>query len=109
MKKWIALLIGIACLSTLIITCPSAENHREAIKTVCNESLQESDNLLVSMLGSYLLDTIAQEMISTHNYFIFSTGSIGYDDESHLASIGILWHVFVLFDKNDLNNIIDQL
>ena len=50
MKKWIALLIGIACLSTLIITCPSAENHREAIKTVCNESLQESDNLLVSML-----------------------------------------------------------
>lgn len=71
--------------------------------------MQESDNLLVSMLGGYLLDTIAQEMISTHNYFILSTGSIDYDSESHLASIGILGHVFVLFDKNDLNKIIDQL
>ncbi len=61
------------------------------------------------MLGGYLFDSTAQEMISTHNYFIFSTGSIGYDDESHLASIGILGHVFSsFFDKNDLNNIIDQ-
>lgn len=109
MKKWIGICIGVALLLTLIITCPSDERHREAIKGVCAESLQRSDNFLLSMLGGYMLDSVAKEMVFSKNCFIFSLGKVRYGEESRVASIGILGHVFVLFNQDDLDSFLENL
>ena len=110
MKKLLTILIIVITLLTLVITCPSADQHKTAIKDVCTEALQEkSNNIFVSMLGGYVLDALAQQMISSKNFFVASAGYIEYEDESRLTSIGILGHVFVLFDKDDLNDAIADL
>ena len=62
MKKWIALGVVAVLALTLILSCPSTEDHREAMKEILKESLNQSDNLLISMLGGYVLDAVADAM-----------------------------------------------
>ena len=74
MKKWIALGVVAVLALTLILSCPSTEDHREAMKEILKESLNQSDNLLISMLGGYVLDAVADEVVSGKNFFFASAG-----------------------------------
>lgn len=109
MKKWIAGLIAVVVILTLVVSCPSAEEHRDAMKSIVKESLDNNDNILVSMLGGYVVDMVAKEMVSCRNYVLFSTGYIEYEGEKQLASIGVLGHVFVLFNQDDINKLLEEL
>lgn len=109
MKKWIAGLIVAIGILTLVVSCPPAEEHRDAIKSIVKESLDSSDNMLIAMLGGYVVDMVAEEMVSCRNYVLFSTGYIEYEGEKQLASIGVLGHVFVLFDREDIDKLLEDL
>lgn len=109
MKKWIALGVVTVLALTLILSCPSTEDHREAMKEILKESLNQSDNLLISMLGGYVLDAVADEVVSGKNFFFASAGYIEYEGEKQLASIGLLGHVFVLFDQEDIDKLLEEL
>lgn len=92
-----ALLLGVA-----FITCPSADDHREALKNAISAATQEEistgeeNQSLSSMLGTFLSDgltsILTNNMLQVQKYGIFSLGRIsGHDD---IITVGVFNYVF---------------
>ncbi len=110
MKKLIVLLIIVIIGMAMAMTCPTVDEHRDAISEVCNDAITENENVLVSMFGGYLIKLVADELVVAKDYFVVSMGYIDTkEEESQLASIGVLGHVYVLFDKDDIKELLDSI
>ena len=111
MKKLLLLiLILVAITGTCVVTCPDKASHTAALKEVLNTALTEelsssgSDAGLVmfgSMIGTGLGGLVIDNMLKVDNYFVCSVGTITYDGETRVVSIGVMNHVFTP-DENDL-------
>ena len=87
----------------MVITCPKAEDHREAIKqelvkTYESANANESESSLVYGLGKLLVkpltEMVVNQMLEVHNYILFSTSTFTWEGEERTLSFGILGHVF---------------
>lgn len=119
MKKFISIVfIGLFALALVgVVTCPDKEAHQTAIKEQLGDAVNESmnDNLKLgnsklggkiaqigSALASSLVGGVLDSSLKVNNYFVFSTGELSYLGEKKTVSVGLLGHVFVVFDADDL-------
>lgn len=110
MKKLLLLiLILVAITGICVVTCPDKASHTAALKEVLNTALteelssSESDDaglvMLGSMIGTGLGGLVIDNMLKVDNYFVCSIGTITYDGETRVVSIGVLNHVFTPDEK----------
>ena len=112
------IVIGIIVL-VAVLTNPSQDKHREAIKSKLNaylqqsmkESLKETDNeweqagqALGLMIGGAFVDRIIDNLISTENYVIFSTTKMTWDGQTKVVGIGAFGNVFLTSKVDDALN-----
>src|SRR5574344_1466316 len=108
-KKVLILLVVLVVLFGIILTCPDKEDHQNAVTAQITDMIKNDSvaaNTGIGVLGtavvSKFVDAAVDNMVSVKNYFFFSLGTVSYNKETAVISIGVLHHVFCLFDKKDL-------
>jgi preprotein translocase subunit YajC len=108
-KGVLILLVVLVAIFGLILTCPNKEDHQSAIATqvtdiIKNDSVASSTGIgaLGTTVVIKLIEAAVSNVVTVNNDFLFSIGSVKYNNERAVVSIGILHHVFCLFDKSDL-------
>ena len=96
MKKFLLFIIVVA--GILAVTCPSKDDHCDALKDkVVNHYLDSEDgNPLGAFLVGGFTSLYSQAAMHYDNYTIFSVGSMNIPDSTQIQTIGVLGHVFVL-------------
>ena len=93
-----------------VVTCPDHEAHSTALKNLCNRMLTEKLSqgateeeagwvAFGSMLGTGIGGFVIDNMLNVENYFLCSIGTMTYDGETKIVSVGMLNHVFTADDK----------
>lgn len=118
MKKFlISVLILVAVTGVCIVTCPDKASHAETLKNVVNTALNEelsdgeTDSPLVmlgTMIGSGIGGLVIDNMLKVDDYFVCSVGTMSFDGETKVVSVGILNHVFTP-DKEDLKQAVRDI
>lgn len=110
----ILILLGLACVC--IVTCPDKDAHSDALKELFNSVLTEKLNedvtdedeqayaMFRSMLGTGLAGLVIDNMLKVENYFVCSIGTITYENETNIVSVGILNHVFTASEEDVKEN-----
>ena len=105
----VLIMLGGVC----VVTCPDQEAHATALKSLCNrliteelsQGTDEGDAGWVafgSMLGTGIGGMVIDNMLNVDNYFVCSIGTITYDGETQIVSVGVLNHVFTADDEKVL-------
>lgn len=106
MKMVIGLIIFI--LAIFAITNPSADAHKEKVRTEASKAVEKAvgstDNNFFSqalrsvakmMVGS-MMDEAMNQLFEYHNYIVCSTGSVEFNGKPHTVSFGILGNVYTM-------------
>ncbi|MBO4870422.1 MAG: DUF4339 domain-containing protein [Muribaculaceae bacterium] len=114
-KLLLALLIVVILGGILAVTCPSRQDHKDAVASSSREWLDQklrSDDQqggFASILKGVFewvsgkgIDYAIDEYLDVDNYFVFSVGRIRIGDSPKTVSLGVLNHVFT-FDKDDVD------
>lgn len=113
--KKLYFIIGIVAVvvALLVVTCPSRESHREAVKDVVREAIGKEiggDKNTWSMIGAFfagsLMNTVVDNMLEVDNYGVCSVGRTHVGGKSKTLSFGILGHVFT-FSADDIEKNIE--
>ena len=118
-RKWWIMLIIIAIVGLFAVTCPDKQRHREAISSEVSTAVTTS---LMSHLGSWgqssqaavvgnmfvskLVDIAIDSNMDVQNFLVLSIAKTEIDGKSRVMSVGALNNVWVLFDSNDLKQVI---
>ena len=109
----IGLVTAFLAVILLAVTCPDKQEHKEAIKAMVGEAVDESvsaeDNAdaggLIDAAGTFILsplvDVFTDSKLKVDNYVVVSVGRITIDGETHTVSLGVLNHVFA-FGKDEV-------
>ena len=99
-------LLGLACVC--VVTCPDKNAHSEALKDLFNTVMTEDMNKSVEtdedagweMLGSMIVTGIGglmiDNMLKVENYFVCSVGTMTFEGETKIVSLGLMNHVFTI-------------
>ena len=114
-RKWWILTIIIGVLILFAVTCPGKYDHKEAINAEVSSAVTSSLTgkvgswaVLGNIVVSKLVDITLDSNINVDNYLVFSLAKAELNGENHVLSVGLLNHVWVLFDKKDLQGLVDQ-
>ena len=106
MKMVIGLIIFI--LAIFAITNPSADAHKEKVRTEASKAVEKAvgstDNNFFSqalrsvakMMAGSMMDEAMNQLFEYHNYIICSTGSVEFNGKPHTVSFGILGNVYTM-------------
>lgn len=106
MKMVIGLIIFI--LAIFAITNPSADAHKEKVRTEASKAVEKAvgstDNNFFSqalrsvakMMAGSMMDEAMNQLFEYHNYIVCSTGSVEFDGKPHTVSFGILGNVYTM-------------
>ena len=113
-RKWWIALILIGVLILFAVTTPDKYAHKEAINTEVSSAVTSS---LVGKVGSWavlgnivvskIVDLTLDSNIDVDNYLVFSLAKAELEGKNRVLSVGALNHVWVLFEKRDLEGLID--
>lgn len=113
-RKWWITLILIAVIILFAVTTPDKYAHKEAINTEVSSAVTSS---LVGKVGSWavlgnivvskIVDLTLDSNIDVDNYLVFSLSKAELEGKKRVLSVGALNHVWVLFEKRDLEGLID--
>ena len=113
-RKWWITLILIAVIILFAVTTPDKYAHKEAINTEVSSAVTSS---LVGKVGSWavlgnivvskIVDLTLDSNIEVDNYLVFSLAKAELEGKKRVLSVGALNHVWVLFEKRDLEGLID--
>ena len=99
-------ILALACVC--VVTCPDKSAHSEALKDILNTVMTEEMNksvetdedagwaMLGSMIGTGLGGLMIDNMLKVENYFVCSVGTMTFDGETKIVSLGLLNHVFTI-------------
>ncbi len=99
-------LLGLACVC--VITCPDKNAHSEALKGLLNTVMTEEMNksvetdedagweMLGSMIGTGIGGLMIDNMLKVENYFVCSVGTMTFEGETKIVSLGLMNHVFTI-------------
>ena len=105
-KMVIGLIIFI--LAIFAITNPSADAHKEKVRTEASKAVEKAvgstDNNFFSqalrsvakMMAGSMMDEAMNQLFEYHNYIICSTGSVEFNGKQHTVSFGILGNVYTM-------------
>ena len=106
MKIVIGLIIFI--LAIFAITNPSADAHKEKVRTEASKAVEKAvgstDNNFFSqalrsvakMMAGSVMDEAMNQLFEYHNYIVCSTGSVEFNGKPHTVSFGILGNVYTM-------------
>ncbi len=106
MKMVIGLIIFI--LAIFAITNPSADAHKEKVRTEASKAVEKAvgstDNNFFSqalrsvakMMAGNMMDEAMNQLFEYHNYIVCSTGSVEFNGKPHTVSFGILGNVYTM-------------
>lgn len=106
MKMVIGLIIFI--LAIFAITNPSADAHKEKVRTEASKAVEKAvgstDNNFFSqalrsvakMMAGSMMDEAMNQLFEYHNYIVCSTGSVELNGKPHTVSFGILGNVYTM-------------
>ena len=106
MKMVIGLIIFI--LALFAITNPSADAHKEKVRTEASKAVEKAvgstDNNFFSqalrsvakMMAGSVMDEAMNQLFEYHNYIVCSTGSVEFNGKPHTVSFGILGNVYTM-------------
>lgn len=106
MKMVIGLIIFI--LAIFAITNPSADAHKEKVRTEASKAVEKAvgstDNNFFSqalrsvakMMAGSMMDEAMNQFFEYHNYIVCSTGSVEFNGKPHTVSFGILGNVYTM-------------
>lgn len=106
MKIVIGLIIFI--LAIFAITNPSADAHKEKVRTEASKAVEKAvgstDNNFFSqalrsvakMMAGSMMDEAMNQLFEYHNYIVCSTGSVEFNGKQHTVSFGILGNVYTM-------------
>ena len=106
MKIVIGLIIFI--LAIFAITNPSADAHKEKVRTEASKAVEKAvgstDNNFFSqalrsvakMMAGSMMDEAMNQLFEYHNYIVYSTGSVEFNGKPHTVSFGILGNVYTM-------------
>lgn len=106
MKLVIGLIIFI--LAIFAITNPSADAHKEKVRTEASKAVEKAvgstDNNFFSqalrsvakMMAGSMMDEAMNQLFEYHNYIVCSTGSVDFNGKQHTVSFGILGNVYTM-------------
>ena len=106
MKLVIGLIIFI--LALFAITNPSADAHKEKVRTEASKAVEKAvgstDNNFFSqalrsvakMMAGSVMDEAMNQLFEYHNYIVCSTGSVDFNGKPHTVSFGILGNVYTM-------------
>lgn len=106
MKMVIGLIIFI--LAIFAITNPSADAHKEKVRTEASKAVEKAvgstDNNFFSqalrsvakMMAGSMMDEAMNQLFEYHNYIVCSTGSVVFNGKPHTVSFGILGNVYTM-------------
>lgn len=118
MKKSNKIIIFFAIIILIaVLTNPSNEEHKQAVKSVVNEVVQnsisenESDlGKLGVLFGSSLAENLIENSVTRDNYILFSITKFTWKGESKSIGYGLFGNVFLsekvknAFNNNEINN-----
>ena len=109
-KMVIGLIIFI--LAIFAITNPSADAHKEKVRTEASKAVEKAvekavgstDNNFFSqalrsvakMMAGSMMDEAMNQLFEYHNYIVCSTGSVDFNGKPHTVSFGILGNVYTM-------------
>lgn len=105
-KMVIGLIIFI--LAIFAITNPSADAHKEKVRTEASKAVEKTvgstDNNFFSqalrsvakMMAGSMMDEAMNQLFEYHNYIVCSTGSVEFNGKPHTVSFGILGNVYTM-------------
>lgn len=105
-KMVIGLIIFI--LAIFAITNPSADAHKEKVRTEASKAVEKAigstDNNFFSqalrsvakMTAGSVMDEAMNQLFEYHNYIVCSTGSVEFNGKQHTVSFGILGNVYTM-------------
>lgn len=105
-KMVIGLIIFI--LAIFAITNPSADAHKEKVRTEASKAVEKAvgstDNNFFSqalrsvakMMAGNMMDEAMNQLFEYHNYIVCSTGSVEFNGKPHTVSFGILGNVYTM-------------
>lgn len=105
-KMVIGLIIFILAIFT--ITNPSADAHKEKVRTEASKAVEKAvgstDNNFFSqalrsvakMMAGSMMDEAMNQLFEYHNYIVCSTGSVEFNGKPHTVSFGILGNVYTM-------------
>ena len=108
-KGVLILLVVLVAVFGVIMTCPDKSAHQNAItdkvvNIIKNDSVASATG--IGTLGAGVItkfvDAAVANIVTVNNYYIFSLGTVHYGKDKVVVSIGLLHHVFCLFDKKDM-------
>ncbi|NLI37407.1 MAG: DUF4359 domain-containing protein [Bacteroidales bacterium] len=108
-KGVLILLVVLVAVFGVIMTCPDKSAHQNAItdkvvNIIKNDSVASATG--IGTLGAGVItkfvDAAVANVVTVNNYYIFSLGTVHYGKDKVVVSIGLLHHVFCLFDKKDM-------
>lgn len=111
----IGLILVLAAMAIgLMATCPTEQDHREAITKEMNRFIKEStDNqsdawgIIGNIISQKIVGVVVDNLIEVDNYGVCSVGSITFKGKTHRVSFGILGHVFT-FDADDIQRALEK-
>lgn len=114
-KKWWALVITLIVIMLLAVTCPSKDDHKDAlngdISTAVTNTIVGQQNIW-QLVGNFFVSKIVDATLDSNlkysNYLVCSVTRAELNEKKSILSIGVLSHVFVLFKKDDLQKLVDK-
>lgn len=116
-KGVIAILCFIVLLLILSMTCPNKNDHKNALiakvtiimKHNQNKAGEAEEGNVMSLVSvpvvSGIMQRVVDKILTTNNYILFSLGTVQYNGEKRVVTIGVLSHVFCLFTEKDVEGI----
>lgn len=100
----------------LVATCPPESAHKERISTVVKQGIgistgADDDGLgaFFQLIGGGIAGYAVDQMLEVNNYFLFSVGTITYEEKTKPLTIGVLGHVFTTVSKEDVSEMLNSL
>lgn len=117
------MIVFIALVAVLILTCPKPEQHKETLAGVItatvNDAVHDSDDITGNEVIDYafraisdvfagkVINAAVNNLVTVDNYVVCSLGKVHYHDEDHIVSLGLLGHIFTV-DEDDLREAAEQ-
>ncbi len=111
---WVFGIIALLILMFLVFTCPTKEQHQQAIRQELTQIFDEQNHpsndifemgmsMFGKMIAGNVINTMLEEMLTYHNDVIFSKTTVRFNGRDHTVSYGFLGKVFTV-NKDDVDH-----
>lgn len=116
-KSNIILIVFAVMILAAVLTNPSSEEHKQAVKSVINQVVQNSISengsdmeKLGILFGSSLVEKLIENSVTRDNYLLFSITKITWQGKSKSIGYGLFGNVFLsekvnkAFNNDEINS-----